>query len=67
MVRSITQNTTAGQHFLSVLQHMLLIRDDYYARSVTLLGTTCRCFIVLSLQTSVLQANRQVCVTDSPP
>ncbi len=32
MVRSITQNTIAGNHFLSILQHMLLIRDDYFAR-----------------------------------
>ena len=32
MVKSITQNTSAGQYFLSVLQHLLLVRDDYFAR-----------------------------------
>ena len=32
MLRGMTSGTAAGPHFLSVLQHMLLIRDDYYAR-----------------------------------
>jgi polyhydroxyalkanoate synthesis regulator phasin len=32
MLRGMTSGTPAGPHFLSVLQHMLLIRDDFYAR-----------------------------------
>lgn len=34
MLRSMTQGTPAEVYFLSILQHLLLIRDDYWARSV---------------------------------
>ena len=32
MLREITSGTPAGPHFLSVLQHMLLIRNDFYSQ-----------------------------------
>ena len=32
MLRQMTHGTAAELHFLSILQHMLLIRDDYWAR-----------------------------------
>lgn len=32
MLRNMTQDTPAEVFFLSILQHMLLIRDDYWAR-----------------------------------
>ena len=32
MLRGVTSGTPSGPHFLSVLQHLLLIRDDYHAR-----------------------------------
>ena len=34
MLRNMTVGTKAEHYFLSVLQHMLLIRDDYWARYV---------------------------------
>ena len=32
MLRALTSGTPAGPHFLSVMQHLLLIRDDFFAR-----------------------------------
>jgi hypothetical protein len=32
MLRGLTSGTPAGQPFLSILQHLLLVRDDFYAR-----------------------------------
>jgi hypothetical protein len=32
MINSITLNSLAAKHFLSILQHLLLIRDDFWAR-----------------------------------
>ena len=32
MLRGLTSGTPAGPHFLSVLQHLLLVRDDFFAR-----------------------------------
>ena len=32
MVNSMVHSTTADPYFLSILQHMMLIRDDYWAR-----------------------------------
>ena len=34
MLRNMTQGTPAEPYFLSILQHLLLIRDDYWARLV---------------------------------
>lgn len=34
MLCNMTQQTNAEGYFLSILQHMLLIRDDYWARWV---------------------------------
>ena len=32
MLRGLTSGTPAGQPFLSILQHLLLVRDDFFAR-----------------------------------
>ena len=34
MLTNMTQQTPAEVYFLSILQHLLLVRDDYWARSV---------------------------------
>ena len=32
LVKTVNKDTASEQYFLSVLQHLLLIRDDVYAR-----------------------------------
>ena len=32
MIRYMTAGTPSEQHFLSILQHMMVIRDDFWAR-----------------------------------